>query len=84
MRLPVAVSSDECISALTRVGFRVTAQRRDRTVLERTWRVIVVPQMDLCPEETIAKILRTADLTATEFLELLAELPVPTCHANLS
>jgi hypothetical protein len=75
MALPaIALSSEEMVLALRHAGFSV--QRRPRaTLLQRAYRVVVVPDARLLAPETMRDVLRSSGLTYADFLDALSEIP---------
>jgi predicted RNA binding protein YcfA (HicA-like mRNA interferase family) len=73
-KLPV-VSGEKTIKALCKAGFTVTRQRGShvrlkKTTFERTI-TITVPLHDVLDRGTLKSIIRTAGLSADEFVRLL-------------
>jgi len=68
-----AVSSEECVEALTLAGFRLIKRTDKATVLARNYTTITVPQAVLLDGVTLDKILRAAHVSPTRFLDLLSE-----------
>ena len=70
-KLPV-VSGDECIAALTRLGYRVDRIRGSHAWLVCKGRApIPVPKHHELGSGLLRKIIRTADISVDEFIELL-------------
>jgi predicted RNA binding protein YcfA (HicA-like mRNA interferase family) len=71
-RLP-RISGRECVGALCRVGFRVKRQEGSHIVLRRDdpFAQIVVPDHKELDRGTLRAIIRSADLSVEEFIELL-------------
>lgn len=67
------ISSRECIRALAKVGFYFVRQRGSHITLRRDKPLtqVVVPENRELPPGTLRGIIRDADLTVDEFLELL-------------
>jgi predicted RNA binding protein YcfA (HicA-like mRNA interferase family) len=71
-KLPV-VSGAECVKALKQLGFVVTRQRGSHIILvrEEPKTSITVPDHKELDRGTLRAIIRQADLTVDEFVELL-------------
>jgi predicted RNA binding protein YcfA (HicA-like mRNA interferase family) len=74
-KLP-AVSPDDCIKALQKAGFTISRQRGSHVQMRRDApppaRTVPVPiGKKTLPRGTLSAILRQADLTREEFLDLL-------------
>lgn len=71
-KLPV-VSGAECVKALKQLGFIVTRQRGSHIILvrEEPKTSITVPDHKELDRGTLRAIIRQADLTVDEFVELL-------------
>lgn len=69
--LPV-ISGRECVSALSRIGYRQTRSRGSHVWMEAPGRPPVpVPLHRVLDRGTLRSIIRTAGLTVDEFLALL-------------
>ena len=72
--LPV-VSGSECVAALERLGYRVVRQRGSHVRLAAPGRVpVTVPLHTELDRGTLRSILRTAELSAEEFISVLREM----------
>ena len=71
-KLPV-ISGDECIRALERAGFRVTRQRGSHMIMRRDepFARTSVPKHKTLKPGTLRGIIKDAELTVEEFVELL-------------
>lgn len=67
------ISSRECVRALTKAGFYFVRQRGSHIILRRDtpFVQVVVPENKELPSGTLRGIIRDADLTVDEFLDLL-------------
>lgn len=67
------VSSRECIRALEKVGFYFVRQKGSHMVMRRNtpFAQTVVPENNEIPVGTLRSILRDADLSVEEFIDLL-------------
>jgi hypothetical protein len=84
-----AVSTEECVRVLVRLGYHVAARDPQRVEVARDWHVVSVPQCEPLSPEDIARVLRDAGVSQLEFLESLEKLstghvPVAQPHAELS
>jgi hypothetical protein len=70
-----AISGDECIAALCRVGFILRRRDDGWTVLERGRRVVVVPDTMVVARPVLDAILAETELTFGAFLRLLDDAP---------
>jgi hypothetical protein len=76
--VPLAVSSDECLEALERAGFRVLSRNDTESVVgDSSSRSVVVPRASVLEPAVIARVLRDAAISGTEFLELLSSPSAP-------
>lgn len=70
--LPI-ISGADCINALERAGYRTVRQRGSHVRLACTGRApVTVPMHGTLDRGTLRSILRVAELTAEEFVALLA------------
>ncbi|MFB8792270.1 MAG: type II toxin-antitoxin system HicA family toxin [Potamolinea sp.] len=71
-RLP-QVSGRECVKALEKVGFSLVRQRGSHMILcrDEPFNLVVVPDHQELAKGTLRAIIRDADLSVDEFLELL-------------
>lgn len=71
-KLPV-VSGSECIKALAKIGFVIVRQRGSHIVLvrENPKNTVIVPNHKELDRGTLRAIIRQADLTVEEFVQLL-------------
>ncbi|MDJ0633813.1 MAG: type II toxin-antitoxin system HicA family toxin [Xenococcaceae cyanobacterium MO_188.B29] len=71
-KLPV-VSGSECIKALEKVGFAIARQRGSHIVLvrENPKNTVIVPNHKELDRGTLRAIIRQAELTVDEFIQLL-------------
>jgi predicted RNA binding protein YcfA (HicA-like mRNA interferase family) len=67
------ISSRECIKALLKVGFYIDRQKGSHIILYRDdpYAKAIVPENRELPAGTLRAILKVADLTVEEFIELL-------------
>jgi predicted RNA binding protein YcfA (HicA-like mRNA interferase family) len=67
------ISSRECVRALEKVGFYFVRQKGSHIVMRRDspFAQTVVPENNEIPVGTLRSILRDADLSTEEFIELL-------------
>lgn len=71
-KLPI-ISGRECVKALEQIGFVVARQRGSHIVLirEEPKTTVSVPNHDELDRGTLRAIIRPADLSVDEFVELL-------------
>jgi predicted RNA binding protein YcfA (HicA-like mRNA interferase family) len=71
-KLPV-VSGLQCIKALEKIGFAIVRQRGSHVVLvrENPKNTVIVPNHQELDRGTLRAIIRQADLTVEEFIQLL-------------
>ena len=71
-KLPV-ISGKECIKALEQLGFIIVRQRGSHIVLvrENSKTTVIVPNHKELDRGTLRAIIRQADLTVDEFVQLL-------------
>ena len=67
------ISSRECIKALEKIGYYVDRQKGSHIILYRDtpYGKVVVPENRELPSGTLRAIIKNADLTVDEFIELL-------------
>jgi predicted RNA binding protein YcfA (HicA-like mRNA interferase family) len=67
------ISSRECVRALEKVGFYFVRQKGSHIVMRRNspFAQTVVPENNEIPVGTLRSILRDADLSVEEFIDLL-------------
>jgi hypothetical protein len=75
--VPLAVSSNECIVALTLAGFQLTQRTPTGAYLERGCISIVVPVASVLDPATLTVLLRLASLSQLDFLELMSQTARP-------
>ncbi|HEX73778.1 MAG TPA: addiction module toxin, HicA family [Dehalococcoidia bacterium] len=69
--LPI-VSGDQCISALERIGYRVARTRGSHVRMRCPGRrPVTVPKHNKLDRGTMRAILRTADISIDEFIQLV-------------
>lgn len=72
-KLPV-ISGDECIIALQRLGYRITRTRGSHTWLVCEGRApIPIPRHRVLGKGILRKIIRDADISVEEFIDLLKQ-----------
>ncbi|MBE9045027.1 type II toxin-antitoxin system HicA family toxin [Pleurocapsales cyanobacterium LEGE 10410] len=71
-KLPV-VSGSECIKALKKTGFAIVRQRGSHVVLvrEEPRNTVIIPNHKELDRGTLRAIIRQANLTVEEFIQLL-------------
>jgi hypothetical protein len=70
-----AATGDEIIGALRRGGFALASLTKDRAVLERAYDRVTVPRTHLLEPEELLAVLRAANVTYAELIELLDGAP---------
>lgn len=70
----LAVTADEVVVALRRAGFH-SRRGSGVTVLDRGYRIVIVPETEILSPEALSDILRAAGMS---FLDLLDRLDAPT------
>jgi len=68
-----AISGDECVAALRRLGFDVRRLERGRTILHRSGHLVVVPDELALTPSVLDGLLDEVDLSYESFLRLLEE-----------
>ena len=71
-KLP-AVSGQEIVRALERLGFIVASQRGSHVKLRREGKICIVPTHKEVKKGTLAGILRQADVSADDLIKALAQ-----------
>ncbi len=66
-----AVSGPECVRALQRAGFAVTALSNGSSLLEGRGRVVTVPHVRILDYDVLHRLLSAAGLTSLDFLDFL-------------
>lgn len=71
-KLPV-ISARECIAALKRAGFYISRQEGSHITMrhDEPFRRVTIPNHKTLKKSTLKSILRQAELTTDEFVELL-------------
>jgi predicted RNA binding protein YcfA (HicA-like mRNA interferase family) len=71
--LPRNLSSRDCVRALEKAGFYFVRQKGSHIVMRRNepYAQVIVPEAKSLPPGTLRNIIRQANLTVAEFLELL-------------
>ncbi len=67
------ISSRECIKALAKIGFQIDRQKGSHIILyrEAPYAKVIVPENRELPSGTLRAIIKSADLSIDEFIELL-------------
>ena len=67
------ISSSDCIKVLLKLGFYIDHQKGSHIILYRDnpYAKVVVPENREMPSGTLRAIIKSADLTVDEFIELL-------------
>jgi predicted RNA binding protein YcfA (HicA-like mRNA interferase family) len=71
--LPRDLSSQKCVRALEKAGFRFIRQKGSHMVMRRDdpYAQVVVPETQKLPPGTLRTIIRDAGLTVEEFINLI-------------
>lgn len=72
-----AVSGDECVAALAKIGWRVLARSDHELELDRDGERLVVPRAGLLHPDVLMEVLRRAAITPLQFVDALDSTDPP-------